>query len=71
MDSTTSTLVGQIQKDITEETGTELAGLARSSRDDMRTVRDLTRVGVKHLSLIEINTANTVSEIKKVKREIR
>ena len=65
VDSTTSTLAGQIQKDITEETGTELAGLARSSRDDMRTVRDLTRVGIKHLSLIEINTANTVSEIKK------
>ena len=64
-DSSTTGLVGQISRSITEDTGQELAGLFRSTRDDGRIVRDLTQVGVGHLLKIEINTGQTVVGIKK------
>jgi tape measure domain-containing protein len=53
-------LTGQIQRSITEETGTELAGLFRRFADDARISRDYTLTGINHLIGIEKNTYNTV-----------
>jgi hypothetical protein len=64
--STSNTgLSGQIQRSITEETGTELAGLFRRFADDERMVRDYSKLGITHLVGIEANTMNTVLELQK------
>lgn len=55
---------GTIAKSITEETGTELAGLFRRNADDTRIVRDFTKAGVTHLMAIEANTGETVIQLK-------
>jgi hypothetical protein len=53
-------LTSQIQRSITEETGSELAGLFRRFADDARISRDYTLTGINHLVGIEKNTFNTV-----------
>lgn len=53
-------LSGQIQRNISEETGTELAGLFRRFADEQRVVKDYSILGVNHLIGIEANTFNTV-----------
>jgi hypothetical protein len=55
---------GQIQRNITEDTGTELVGLYRRNADDTRIIRDYTRTGIGHLLKIEQNTGQTVIELK-------
>lgn len=57
-------LSGGIQRQITEETGTELAGLMRKIADDNRQNRDYNKLSVDHLINIEANTYNTVEELK-------
>jgi DNA repair exonuclease SbcCD ATPase subunit len=57
-------LSGIIQRSITEETGTELAGLMRKISDDNRQNRDYNKLGVDHLINIEANTFQTVEELK-------
>jgi len=64
-------LTGQIQRSITEQTGTELAGLFRRSADDERVVKDYTMMGVSHLVGIEANTAQTVEELKRAVEELQ
>lgn len=64
-------LSGAIQRSITEETGSELAGLMRVQRDDTRTIRDYTKFGVVHLANIEANTYNTVVELKNAVAELK
>lgn len=66
-------LSGQIARTITEETGTELAGLMRKISDDNRQNRDYNKLSVDHLVGIESNTYNAVvhlqvavSELKKI-----
>lgn len=56
-------LTGQIRRDITEETGTELAGLFRRFADDQRVAKDYSIQGVNHLVGIEANTAETVNQL--------
>ena len=56
-------LTGAIRRDITEETGTELAGLFRRFADDQRVAKDYSILGVNHLVGIEANTFNTVIEL--------
>ena len=53
-------LSGQIERNISEETGTELAGLFRRFADEQRVVKDYSILGVNHLIGIEANTFNTV-----------
>lgn len=60
---TSSGLSGQISSQLTEETGTELVGLYRRNADDTRIIRDYTKIGITHLSKIEINTENTVNRL--------
>ena len=62
---TSKGLTGQISRQITEDTGTELVAIFRSTRDDGRIVRDLTRIGITHLSKIEQNTYISAVEIVK------
>ena len=57
-------LQGAIRRELTEETGGELAGLMRKNSDDIRITRDLTSEGVGHLMKIEQNTEDTVGELK-------
>ena len=57
-------LTGQIQRSITEETGSLLAGLWRKSSDDTRQIRDYSKMGVDNLMRIEANTAQTVTELR-------
>lgn len=57
-------LTGAI-KGVTEDTAGELAGILRGVRDDVRQSRDIDRVGVAHLAMIEANTYNTVVELQK------
>lgn len=56
-------LSGQIQRTITEDTASELAGLWRRQFDDTRIIRDYTKVGITNLILIEKNTADTVKRL--------
>lgn len=58
-------LSGQISRSITEDTGTELAGLFRRFADEQRVVKDYTKIGVNHLVGIEKNTFDTVAELQK------
>lgn len=64
-------LSGQIQRSITEETGTELAGLFRRNADDTRGIRDYTKAGLSHLMAIEANTGETVLQLKKAVTELQ
>lgn len=65
-----SGLTGSIQN-MTEETGSELAGVLRKSSDDTRSIRDYTKIGIDHLVNIEANTYNTVVELKSAVTELR
>ncbi len=58
-------LSGQITRSITEDTGSELAGLFRRFADDGRVVKDYTKIGIDRLLNIEANTFNTVVELQK------
>uniref|UniRef100_A0A6M3XQF7 Putative tail tape measure protein n=1 Tax=viral metagenome TaxID=1070528 RepID=A0A6M3XQF7_9ZZZZ len=64
-------LTGQIRRDITEETGTELLGLFRRFADEQRVVKDYSIMGVSHLVGIEANTMNTVLELQKAVVELQ
>lgn len=55
-----------IVRNMSEDTGNELSGLIRSQRDDIRQVRDYTKLGINHLVGIEANTYNTVLELQKL-----
>jgi hypothetical protein len=59
-------LSGQIAAQMTEDTGSELAGLFRRYADDERLVRDYSKLGVNHLVSIEANTYNTVLELQRL-----
>jgi tape measure domain-containing protein len=63
--TTNTGLSGQIARSITEETGTELAGLFRRFADEQRVAKDYTVMGVNHLVGIEKNTFDTVAELQK------
>jgi hypothetical protein len=58
-------LSGGIRRELTEQTGTELAGLFRRFADDGRLTKDYTKIGVDRLVGIEANTLNTVLELQK------
>jgi len=64
-------LSGTISRAITEETGTELAGLMRKISDDNRANRDYNKLTVDHLVGIESNTYNTVEELKSAVAELK
>jgi len=64
-------LSGAIERTITEETGTELAGLMRKIADDNRFNRDYNQQSVDHLVGIEANTYNTVEELKLAVTELK
>lgn len=55
-------LAGGIRRQITEETGSELAGLFRRFADDERQIRDFSKQGIMHLASIEANTYGTMVE---------
>jgi hypothetical protein len=67
----TSGLAGGIQRQLTEDTGSELAGLFRRFADDNRAIKDYTKLGITHLVNIEQNTFNTVEELKLAVTELR
>ncbi|MGQ8336872.1 phage tail tape measure protein [Sunxiuqinia sp. A32] len=58
-----SGLVGSIRRDLTEETGGELAGILRKSSDDTRQIRDYTADAVAHMAAIEANTHRTAEGV--------
>jgi hypothetical protein len=60
-----------IQRQISEQTGTELAGLFRRFADDNRQTKDYTLAGLNHLVGIEANTFNTVVELQKAVTELQ
>ncbi len=64
-------LTGQIRRDITEETGTELVALFRRYADEQRVVKDYSIRGVAHLVGIEANTAATVSQLQLAVSELQ
>lgn len=70
-DKKSSGLVGQIEKTITSDQASELTGLWRRQFDDTRIIRDYTKIGITHLSKIEVNTYNTVVEIQKSNEELK
>jgi hypothetical protein len=57
-------LTGAI-KGVTEDTASELAGILRGVRDDVRVSKKIEESGVLHLAMIEANTYNTVVELQK------
>jgi hypothetical protein len=57
-------LVGAIRRELTEETGGQVAGLLRAQKDDIRMSRDYLKTGTEHLASIERNTYDTVEELK-------
>lgn len=59
-------LAGQIRREITEETGTILAGLMRRVADDVSLGLAVSREAVENLVLIQTNTFNTVAELQQV-----
>ena len=63
-------LSGQISRSITEDTGSELAGLFRRYADDQRLVKDYTKVGMMHWAAIEANTLNTVNELQTTNKKL-
>jgi hypothetical protein len=58
--STANTGLSGIVRNMTEDTGSELAGLFRRFADDERLVRDYSKEGTTHLMNIEKNTLDTV-----------
>lgn len=64
-------LGGQIQRSMTEATGSELAGLYRRNADDTRIIRDYTKLAINNLVGIEANTLNTVTELKNAVVELK
>lgn len=56
---------------LTEDTGSELAGLMRRISDDVRVSRDYSKAGITHLAAIDTNTYNTVEELKKAVIELK
>ncbi len=64
-------LTGQIQRAITEETGSELAGLFRRFADDERAVKDYTLAGLNNLTKIEANTFQTVVQLQLAVTELQ
>lgn len=60
-----------IRRDISEQTGTELAGLFRRFADDNRQTKDYTLAGLNHLVGIERNTLDTVFELKNAVSELK
>jgi len=60
-----------IQRQITEQTGTELASLFRRFADDNRTTKDYTLAGLQNLTKIEANTFQTVVELQKAVTELQ
>lgn len=62
---------GTIRREITEATGTELAGLLRRGTDDTRIIRDYTKMGITHLTNIEANTFETVVQLKRAVVELQ
>lgn len=56
-------LGGQVQRAITEATGSELAGLFRRAADDGRLTRDYSKAAVTNLIAIEKNTMDTVIQL--------
>jgi hypothetical protein len=63
-------LSGAISAQMTEDTGSELAGLFRRFADDSRLIRDYNKMGVDHLVMIERNTFNTVEELLKTNTKL-
>lgn len=59
-----NSLVGSIKRDVSEESVGELAGLLRKISDDNRMNRDYNKGTVDHLVNIEVNTYNTVENLK-------
>lgn len=57
-------LVGAIRRELTEETGGQVAGLLRAQKDDIRMSRDYLKTGTEHLASIERNTYDTVEELR-------
>jgi hypothetical protein len=66
-----SSISGTIERNITEDTGTELAGLMRKISDDNRMNRDYNKLGVDHLINIENNTFNTVLQLQLAVTELQ
>jgi hypothetical protein len=60
-----------IQRSITEETGTELAGLFRRFADDNRATKDYTLQGLNHLVGIEKNTYGSWMELQNAVIELK
>ncbi len=58
-------LVGAITREITEATGTELVGIIRGQKDDIRVIRDFTKLGIDHMMRISENTYGTWQELLK------
>jgi hypothetical protein len=61
-------LSGQIMRNITEDTGTELAGLMRKIADDNRKNLLFNQLTADHLWDVIINTAQTVMELQNVEK---
>ena len=62
-DESKSGLTGAVRRELTEETGSELAGLMRKMSDDGRMARDYNAIAVNHLSAVETNTYDTVVQL--------
>jgi len=60
-----------IVRNMTEDTGSELAGLFRRFADEQRVVKDYSIMGVNHLINIEMHTYNTVEELKNAVTELK
>lgn len=69
--TTQAGLSGAIRRELTEETGGELAGIWRRSSDDTRQIRDYTKISLSHLAVIETNTANTVIELRNTVEQLQ
>ncbi len=64
-------IAGAIRRELTEETGGELAGLMRKQSDGTRMIRDYNKMAVDHLLKIESNTHNTVVELRNAVTELQ
>lgn len=64
-------LSGAIRRELTEETGSELAGLMRRIADDVRGGLNNGKAAVENLILIQSNTFNTVTELKLAVKELQ
>lgn len=57
-------------RSLTEDTGSELAGILRGIRDDVRSSRDIDRMATTHLAMIEANTRETADNTKETCRKL-